>query len=288
MIGPNFNLFGFELFYFVFYSGVSFTFLVLLIFGKQRIYMPLIYLVPFLCVFFSLIFKIVLGFEFAFVDFLYLVRYFNLILAFTLVFLIAQKLNKEQLEKIYRKYVKYIIFSLAFISIVGVLQYMNSSIINNPIFRLMYEYTTTDEFGVFNNFDHAKSLNRISSIYTGAIQFGSYLVFLSLIIMSHNFYKKNKALFYLIIISLLLIFLANSRASIAAAAITFFIMLYYKKRKHVFVIFFSIISFYIIISIGFNISGVFEKNEKFQRVFEVFDMFDKGKIEDMEENGSKK
>ena len=279
IVGPNINLFGFELFYFVFYFSTFIIITLLAIFGKQKIYIPFIYLVPFLCVFCSLFFKIMFGFEYAIVDFLYLLRYLNLLLAFILVYLVAQKFNIEQLQSMYKKYMYYFVFSLFFISLIGVLQYFNSSLINNPIFRLLYEYNIEDEYGIFNNFEHAERLNRISSIYIGAIQYSSYLVFLSLIVLNHSFNKKKKLLGYLVVISLALIFLANSRASIAAAGLTMFLFLFYRKREKVFFIFLSTITFFLIVSISFNVTGFIKKNEKLGRIFEVFDMLDKGKIE---------
>jgi hypothetical protein len=268
LIGPNIKFIGAEIHYWVYLFFIIYIYIALPKTSTQKI--PQFILFPSLVIFLSLVLKLLLYNNIIMRDILDTMRYVALVFVYLFTVKMVARYSVEKLFFIIQKFIKLIIVSLAFVSILGLLQYFSFDSFMN-YFSSFYEEEFANYGGRLGttNFSFSYQTERVTSIYYTPLAFGAFLVFFLTIIVSYE--KRTFSVFGVISLGLLALILSNARSPLIAFVIG---MLFYfsniNKKKGLML--FAIIVGFILLVLSFN----FISSKNIGRFEEVFTFFADG------------
>jgi len=230
LLGPNIKIGGFELQYWFFYFFLITAFLSSILLLESTPKIPIIFYIPMIIAILSFILKYIYGQPIIFRDLLNTLRFVNLFLIFYATVLIIKYYSVEHISNLLNSVQKIVLFSGIIISLIGLLQYFNLNIFNNPIIRLMYEYRAQGEYGIYDNFEFADVTNRLTSIYTSPIALGGIISIIIIVIFSRTIQKGKIINWIVLLLCVIILFLTNARAAIVGAIFGILYITYHLKN----------------------------------------------------------
>lgn len=230
IIGFNIKVFRIEIQYWIFLIFFTYTFLLT---GLQKHYsrlkVPLIFILPFIFVFLSFLAKLILHDDIESGDYLQALKYLTMFFYSYSVVLLTANLSLKVVEKISENILRIVSISVIYMSIIGLIQYFDPSLIKG-FFDFFYGKDLRVDSDL-STFEYAVLTNRVSSIFPNAMILGGAIAFFTLSIIFFKFRKYSLIDVFAIGSGTLLLLLSNTRAAIIGFIIGLIFWIFKYNRR---------------------------------------------------------